>query len=322
MLKVIVIMFKYPTLFQYPPVGGVVIDVSDDDETEEDKEGPWFNMGITREEKLPSRRFWRKSVIIKLVGRKIGNHYLLKRIHAMWRVKSSLTLINLPNDFYIARLSSQEDYAMALFNGPWMIGDHYLYVQRWRPNFSADIAHIDRLPVWVRFPILLVEYYTTSLLYRVGNKIRKTLKVDLAMLTASRGKFARVCMDVDLNRPLKAGYMLKRRMRKVQYEGLHTLCFKCGRYGHDGNECPEMFKDGDKHNQPQNHHDSKTVEKNDNAVDAQPKGGLTCSEWMVAKWVPRRSEKHRKSRRPRRQHNRASTSAVMIRANPSLMKKS
>lgn len=50
-----------------------------------------------------------------------------------------------------------------------MIGDNYLHVQRWRPNFSAEDAKISMLPVWVRFPDLPVEYFDEEWLRRAGD---------------------------------------------------------------------------------------------------------------------------------------------------------
>lgn len=57
------------------------------------------------------------------------------------------------------------------------------------------------------------------------------LKVDDTTLFASRGKFARVYMEIGISKPLKAGHSLRGKSCKTQYEELNTLWFKCGRYG-------------------------------------------------------------------------------------------
>lgn len=82
------------------------------------------------------------------------------------------------NDYYIARFSNKLDYEVALLNGPWVINDHYLHVRRWEPNFMAKTATIDSLLVWVRFPIIPVEYFRERWLLRAGNKIGRAIKVD------------------------------------------------------------------------------------------------------------------------------------------------
>lgn len=108
-------------------------------------------------------------------------------------------LIDFPNDFFIVRFTSREEYCLALLTGPWMIGNNYLHVQRWQLNFVADEAIIAHLPIWVRFPKLPVEYYSVDWLHRAGNKLGKTLKVDMALLAASRGKYAKACVEVQLH---------------------------------------------------------------------------------------------------------------------------
>lgn len=40
-----------------------------------------------------------------------------------------------------------------------MIGEHYLHVQHWIPNFISNHAQITTLLVWVLFHVLQVEYY-------------------------------------------------------------------------------------------------------------------------------------------------------------------
>lgn len=195
---------------------------------------------------------------MKLIGKRIGYHYLSKHLQVIWKIRSSMNLIDLPNDFYIVKLN-KEDYNLALLDGPWMTVEHYLHVQHWRPNLIADSAQIDLLLVWVRFPILPVEYYTVLWLQKASNKIRRTLKVDYTTLSVSRGKFARVCVEVDLNKPLKSIYMLMNKFWNIQYEGLHTLCFKCERYGHTKDSCADDTIDGQNENQQNIKHKSSTI---------------------------------------------------------------
>lgn len=61
-------------------------------------------------------------------------------------------MIDLGNEFFIVKLSRREEFVRALSKGPWLISDNYLHVQRWRPNFNAESAKINSMPIWVRFP--------------------------------------------------------------------------------------------------------------------------------------------------------------------------
>lgn len=76
--------------------------------------------------------------------------------------------------------------------------------------------------------MLQVEYYIERWLRKAGNEIGHTIKVDIITLLASREKFARVCVEVDLQKPLIAGYRMRGEFWRLQYEGLIDLCFAAG----------------------------------------------------------------------------------------------
>lgn len=105
-------------------------DVSDDDLTEDEGQSPWFKMGMIRKEKIESRWPWKTSLIIKLISKKIGYQYLLKHFQIMWRLKSPISLIDLPNDFFIVRFTTKDDYSTTLIQGS-------------MANWGSLLAHIE-----------------------------------------------------------------------------------------------------------------------------------------------------------------------------------
>lgn len=226
------------------------------------------------------------SLIIKLMGKSVGYRFLFRKLQAMWRIQNSFTLINLSNDYYIVRFSNKQDYDMAFLNGPWVINDHYLQVRRWVPNFMARTVTIDSLLVWVRFPILPIEYYIERWLERAWNKIGRTIKVDRKMLMASREKFAWACVEIDLTKPLKAGYRMRNKRWPVQYEGFHDLCFQCGQYGHRASCCPTKKTSSPSENEAEapsaNQPSSKTQQKEDPLNQPTDEPEAIYGEWMVA----------------------------------------
>ena len=73
---------------------------------------------------------------------------------------------------------------------------------------------------------------------KLGSKLGKSVKIDTAKSLASRGRFARMCVEVDLTKPLISKFNLRRRTRRIEYEGIHLICFGCGKYGHRKDACP------------------------------------------------------------------------------------
>ena len=56
--------------------------------------------------------------------------------------------------------------------------------------------------VWARLPELPIEYYEANVLRHIGNAIGPVLRVDTQTASEARGRYARVCVQVDLDAPL------------------------------------------------------------------------------------------------------------------------
>lgn len=77
--------------------------------------------------------------------------------------------------------------------------------------------------------------------------------MDLTTSSQARGKLARLCVLVDLDKLLRANYRLKGRSRKIEYEGIHLISFHCGKYGHEKDACIQNVGPPPKSNQESQH---------------------------------------------------------------------
>lgn len=176
-----------------------------------------------------------------------------------------------------------------------MVMDHYLIVKKWKPNFDPWNDNTENILVWVRFPTLSIEYYTHE---KIGNKIGKTIKMDYATSLVSRGKFARLCVEVDITKPLLSKFDLTDKVCKIEYEGLYLVCFKCGKYGHRDEGCPmnipEKGEEGEQ-SPTEDGDNGRTSTLETNRVECQTKHVRQAPEmtepfgpWMLAARNPRR----------------------------------
>ncbi|CAN1141832.1 hypothetical protein LINPERHAP2_LOCUS12708 [Linum perenne] len=94
---------------------------------------------------------------------------------------------------------------------------------------------------WVRFPHLPIHFYHGQVLTSLGNLVGKTVKIDFNTQTAKRGKFARIAIEIDLDKPLPPVVLLDGTIQQIEYENLPNLCFECGRVGHERSECPSRL---------------------------------------------------------------------------------
>jgi len=117
-------------------------------------------------------------------------------------------------------------YEHVMVNGPWMIGDNYVMIREWVPNFVPKEDNVAKLIAWVRIPRLSVEYFNKNfLLHKIGQKIGRVLKVDNTTTNVERGQYTRLCVDVDLTKPLLSKFQLNGRIWGIQHEGLKNDWF-------------------------------------------------------------------------------------------------
>ncbi|CAN1133019.1 hypothetical protein LINPERHAP2_LOCUS7404 [Linum perenne] len=160
-----------------------------------------------------------------------------KKIPQLWAKQGGVEVYDIGWGYYVVRFESIDDQDRAMFGGPWMVGDHYVVLQNWRPYFRPEDASLSTLRVWIRLLGLPIEYFDSTVLSTIGDKIGKTIRIDHTTLQGNRGNFARICVEVDISKPLVSKYRLRRRVRRIEYEGLHTICFSCGCYGHQQENC-------------------------------------------------------------------------------------
>ncbi|CAI0460823.1 unnamed protein product [Linum tenue] len=87
-----------------------------------------------------------------------------------------------------------------------------------------------------------MEFINREAVERIASRIGKPVKVDRATMTGDRGRYARVCVEVDLTKPLLSQYKVEGRTYYIHFKGLHNICTECGKYGHSVKSCHLLFK--------------------------------------------------------------------------------
>ncbi|XP_061363776.1 uncharacterized protein LOC133307303 [Gastrolobium bilobum] len=236
---------------------------------------------------LEGCRPWKQAVIVKLLGKKVGVRFLLNRLLRMWNISGTYEFIDLENDYFLFRFSNKNDYSHVLEDGPWIIADHYVVVQRWRPFFNPYDDEIRKLAVWIRIPGLPIEFYTSHHLWNIGSIFGRTLMIDRNSIRkrysgegdiTERAKFARICVEVDLRKGFLSKFRIADRIFHVGYEGLHLVCFACGKYGHRRDQCS--------HSNLQQDTTAYSPEVSDSVVHKQPeKDSVPAKEEPFGNWM-------------------------------------
>ncbi|CAN1162279.1 hypothetical protein LINPERPRIM_LOCUS1264 [Linum perenne] len=188
-------------------------------------------ISFSEEEVLSFYKPWSKALVVKVLEKAFTFPVVRRQLESLWARSGRIQVSDMANSFFLVRFSEDDDYQRALFDGPWKIFDYYITVARWTPDFS-DEAPIQKIMTWVRLPKLPIQFFNRLAVERIGNHIGKTVRLDMATSEGARARYARVCVEVDLSRPLLGKYVIEDKVYLFEYESLDNICYSCGLYGH------------------------------------------------------------------------------------------
>ncbi|KAJ8752648.1 hypothetical protein K2173_005537 [Erythroxylum novogranatense] len=176
------------------------------------EEGGGMTLSHNLKTKLDNQ--WAKTVVIKLLGRRIGYRLLSSCLQTMWLPKGQMKIIDLDNDYFLVRFKEDEDYLKALTQGPWVIFGQML------SSFRPSQGQVNHAVGWIRVPDLSITRYHPWILTAIGNLVGTTVRIDEATLKSNRGKFAHLAVDVDLSSLLRHGVEIDSETLRIAYKGL------------------------------------------------------------------------------------------------------
>ena len=106
------------------------------------------------------------------------------------------------------------------------LGGCRVTTQRWKPGFDPKEENITYMTSWVRINGLNVEFFRFVVLEKINNLIGLTVKVDSHTMSQSRGKFACICVELDISKPLTLFIEVEGHTYGVVYEGIQVICFE------------------------------------------------------------------------------------------------
>ncbi|KAI0519761.1 hypothetical protein KFK09_007221 [Dendrobium nobile] len=168
-------------------------------------------------------------------------------------LKKSLVIKLLGQDISFSILclfASMDSLEEVLSGGPWYIGNHIIGMDRWSSSISTESLKGITSPVWIRFPGLPLSCWDEENIPMIASMIRVPMMLDGNSFKWGKREYARCCVQIDLERKHPKGVWIEglhgRTFQQVEYEKLTSLCYQCGRVGHNKNVCPNAVSVLDK----------------------------------------------------------------------------
>ena len=208
-------------------------------------------------------RKWADCLIGNLLDTKLPFAVVRSILHKIWARFGLLDVIPHGAGFFIFRFSQPSAAKDVLEGGPWLISGRHLFLRWWSPGFSWQKENVSKVPVWVQFQNVPMEFWTSEGLSYIGSAVGVPLYADSSTEACTRMNFARLCIEIDASKPLVHEFKLQTSSSgttssprlvtvKVTYQWKPRMCSLCCVFGHSTSDCSYQA-------QPANLSDNSTV---------------------------------------------------------------
>ncbi|VVA29426.1 PREDICTED: reverse mRNAase [Prunus dulcis] len=168
----------------------------------------------------------------KVFGVPIPGRAIRNRLKSDWKdLQEEVSVNHIGRDWYKIEFGVVEDVEFVLKHRPWFVQGQIFALQRWRPDFSPFHAAVDSIVCWARIPFLPLHYKDHKVLSDLVSILGTPICIDQASMVGKQSMFVRVCLEVDLTKPLKMCLILGDESKEtriyISYEALFVICFYC-----------------------------------------------------------------------------------------------
>ncbi|GJY05634.1 RNA-directed DNA polymerase, eukaryota, reverse transcriptase zinc-binding domain protein, partial [Tanacetum coccineum] len=143
-------------------------------------------------------------------------------------------------------------------NGPWMVNNKPMVVQKWCIDMCLDKTEPKKIPVWIKMINVPMEAWSVKGISALASSVGKPVIMDevttkMCMTGVRRFGFARVVVEIDAEKGIKDKIEVMYRSKNVaegtkktvdvEYSWIPSICSKCKVFGHTDNNCKFTRKD-------------------------------------------------------------------------------
>ncbi|KAH7847825.1 hypothetical protein Vadar_030611 [Vaccinium darrowii] len=179
----------------------------------------------------------RSSLFSKVISQKPANLVGLKNtMEEVWGNPKNFQVLAVGDGIFQFVFPSELAVTRVLRGKPWFFNNHFLILERWKPNTPPKNCFFSFTPMWIQAWGIPLQFLSKDVGVKIGLKFGDVDDVVIPHSGSREGRFLRIRTVVDVTQPLKRGCMIKfpnanPTWVEFRYEKLPTFCRYCGKQG-------------------------------------------------------------------------------------------
>ncbi|XP_042939400.1 uncharacterized protein LOC122274425 [Carya illinoinensis] len=215
----------------------------------------WSSLKLTEEEQqelvLPEETFQsiktRGSHCIfafHLYDRSVNREAFKSTMAKVWNLEGWITFKEIGFNKFLIEFQLLSDKRKVLQGRPWSFDRHLICLKDFEDDLAPNDISFRTEPFWVQLHNVPFAAMNAEQGVILGSVIGKVHTVETDDQGCGWGRHLRIRVDVDINKPLPRGKLIKVRGKQCwiyfKYERLPNFCFKCGQLMHMEGKCPSQ----------------------------------------------------------------------------------
>ncbi|XP_020255402.1 uncharacterized protein LOC109832461 [Asparagus officinalis] len=187
---------------------------------------------------------WSNALIGHVIGLNVKFKSMESYISKLWSNFSIPKVSLIKQGLFLFDFQSEKHMKDIFEAGPWFFGSRPLVLKPWSIDTDLDKIQDFSYPLWVQFPNLKLNLWSSTGISKVASLIGKPIATDKLTATRQRLSYARVLLEVNLplNEPLPDHLVIhdpdgRRHVQEVIYEFKPRWCTLCSKVGHETGQC-------------------------------------------------------------------------------------
>ncbi|XP_028123740.1 uncharacterized protein LOC114320860 [Camellia sinensis] len=184
---------------------------------------------------------WDSCLVGYFIDKGVAFNYIRNSAFSLWKNKGHKEVLTNEEGFIFFIFESPNYCSEVLEGGPSYIGGFHLILKKWSRMMRLTKDKIQKVPVWVKFFNVSMEYWDSDGLSRIASAVGVPLFMDHLTNKGTRVSFAIICVELDASAKEPPSFPIycgeDQVIAKVEYQGLPVKCEHCLVFGHDTTKC-------------------------------------------------------------------------------------